>query len=154
VAIVDDEDFDWLMRWKWFAVRGRGGTFYAMRTVNVTRRDKYRVPMHRQLLGAPEAFLVDHRNGDGLDNQKQNLRLCRDEQNCWNRVGHPNASSRFKGVGLHKATGKWAAYIRVGGKQLHIGLFDDEEAAASAYDRIAREHHGEFARLNFPEEAA
>jgi hypothetical protein len=149
IAIVDDEDHAYVSRWSWFAVRGKH-TFYAVRTVNVSKTRKYRVAMHRQLEGAPENVMVDHINGDGLDNRRANLRLCMAMENARNSAAR-GGSSRFKGVGFHRVTGKWAAYIRVDGRQMHLGLYRTEDAAARAYDEAARTHYGAFARLNFPE---
>ena len=149
VAIVDDEDYDRIVAVKWFAYRAHTGKFYAVRTMNVSRRIKHRRTMSAEIMGLPQGSRVDHRNGDTLDNRKENLRPCSNQQNCCNRGAIANTSSRFKGVSFHRLTGKWAARIRVNYELKHLGLYLSEEAAAKAYDKAAIELHGEFAHTNF-----
>lgn len=105
--------------------------------------------MHRVLLDAPDGMLVDHVNGNGLDNRRSNLRLCTQQENQRNRQHGLGVHSRFRGVTLHTKSGRWQAQIKVDGKSLYLGLFDDEREAARAYDAAAREHFGEFANPNF-----
>jgi hypothetical protein len=96
---------------------------------------------------------VDHINGDGLDNRRENIRLASPTQNQQNkRKQSAPASSRYKGVTFKTARGRWEASIRVDGKNTFLGRFHDEEAAAHAYDAAARIHHGRFASLNFPDD--
>ena len=92
---------------------------------------------------------IDHINGDGKDNRISNLRLANGSQNQANQRKKPGLSSRFKGVSWHRNYGKWVASGR-----LHLGYFDNEEDAARAYDRAISIIHGEFAVLNFPDDAA
>lgn len=98
-------------------------------------------------------MMIDHKNGNGLDNRRSNLRFCTNAQNQHNqrkwgsRSGKP-LSSRYKGVSWHRR-GHWRAKIQAQGKRRYLGQFQSEEAAARAYDRAARELHGEFAVLNF-----
>jgi len=107
--------------------------------------------MHRFIMDPPEGMVVDHRNGNRLDNRRSNLRVCTQKQNTHN--SRPKGkSSRFKGVCYDKARGQWMAPVRSpDGKDIHTGRFDDEVEAAKAHDRLARELHGEFAYLNFPD---
>jgi len=149
VAIVDNEDFEWLSRWKWHksSVPGRFN-FYAKRSKRIGGR-VVSVYMHRELalvLGIP---IVDHHDGDGLNNRRSNLRPSTAAQNSENSRKHTAASSRFKGVYWHTSTGKWRATIRPGSYQKHLGYFVDEVAAARAYDAAALVQFGEFACLNF-----
>jgi hypothetical protein len=153
VAIVDAEDYATLRGFKWYALF-RDGSWHAARTVK-RNGEKRTVYMHRQIMGEPEGMLVDHRNRDGLDNRRENLRVCTKRQNAWN--GHRrirNKTSRFKGVcrqcGRVGATGRpWRATITVAGRQKYLGWFKTQADAARAYDDAAVFHFGEFARTNF-----
>ncbi len=105
--------------------------------------------MHRAILNAPKGLLVDHIDGNGLNNRKSNLRLCTFAQNAHNSRPRRNSSSRYKGVCWHKVKKKWTVSIYKGGKRTYLGYYDDEIEAALAYDRKATELFGEFAYLNF-----
>lgn len=144
VAIVDASDYDMLMQFKWFANKS-GRNWYAAR--NVPRGDgrQTAVKMHVMLLGKG----VDHKNGDGLDNRRINLRLATQQQNGFNQKPQVGGTSAFKGVAWNKRAKKWMAQIQFNGKHMHIGYFEDELKAATAYDIRARELFGEFAWLNF-----
>lgn len=108
---------------------------------------------HRLILALVEgewpSNLVDHKDGDGLNNKWCNLRKATHAQNMANMTFTRNKSG-YKGVHQHKATGKWAAQIRINGRNAHIGYYDDPEEAAMAYDKEAMKAQGEFAVLNFP----
>ena len=138
VAIVDDDDFEWLSCWKWRAIHSYRSQWHAYR-----REDNKLVRMHRAILNAPAGSYVDHRNGNCLDNQRCNLRLCDNRRNQWN--SRPRHWTRYKGVRLHQHSGRWHA--RIG-----LGSFATAEEAARAYDKAARLLCGEFAFLNFPNE--
>lgn len=146
VAIVDDADFDLVSRYKWCALRSRH-TFYAVSGGSPQFR------MHRLILSARPDQLVDHRDGDGLNNARTNLRVCTHQQNQRNQVRarRPVKSSVFTGVHWLKRRKKWQARISDGSRRRTIGYFDDEVAAARAYDVAARAGYGEFASCNFPE---
>jgi hypothetical protein len=144
-ALVDDEDYAWLSQWAWFYDDG-----YAERTINHSKTLKEKVRMHRLIAGATPAQLVDHRNRRGLDNRRSNLRVCTSAQNARNVSKRAGVSSPFIGVSWVKRDQVWSATIRVGSNRF-LGYFDREEHAALAHDQAARELHGEFATLNFPE---
>jgi hypothetical protein len=146
VALLDDEDFERASRHKWYAmvVRQRKREFwYAASTI-----DRKVVLLHRFLLDAPNSHVVDHRNNDGLDCQRTNMRLATRSQNNANREGYGGDQSPFKGVYL--ASKKWKALICANGDHIKLGLYETAEEAAAAYDEAARALFGEFACVNFP----
>ena len=143
-ALVDDTDWELVSRFKWQANRGRTtSAVYAMTTIN-----KKGVLMHRLILGIKAS--IDHIDGNGLNNQRANLRACTNQQNQANRTKQAGARSIHKGVSFFKGTKKWTASISVNARKVHLGYFSNEIDAARAYDRKAVELSGEFARLNFP----
>ncbi len=143
-AVVDVEDYNWLAGYKW-CVSQSGNSFYAMRN-----RCGTKVLMHRQIMNASNGLLVDHIDGNGLNNRRSNLRLCTRYQNsCNSRPHRNNLYSKYKGVRWDKRYNKWYAGIRKSGKQFFLGSFDNEIDAAKAYDKKAKELFGEFAYLNF-----
>lgn len=147
VAIVDDADHDAVSaQGSWYADPSRG-TFYARRNVWLDGRRCVGVKMHRFLTGWD---LVDHINGDGLDNRRVNLRAATPRENARNRRVRSDSLSGFKGV-RRLSSGTWIARIEVGGRRVSLGSFDTAESAALAYDAAAVEHFGEFARVNFPD---
>ncbi len=105
--------------------------------------------MHRQIMNAPAGLVVDHIDGNGLNNRKSNLRVCTQGQNSLNSRPRRNCSSRYKGVSFYKRDKIWQAQIFYNFRTINIGRFDDEVEAALAYDRKAEELFGEFAYLNF-----
>ncbi|UCD52669.1 MAG: HNH endonuclease [Phycisphaerales bacterium] len=141
-AIVDAADFERLNRYKWNAMEVKG-KWYARRSVPGGGV----MLMHREIMNAPDDMVVDHINGNGLDNRQANLRVCTAQQNCSNSRSRGGAS-RYLGVSRHRD--KWTARIKHEGEVFHLGLFDDEVAAARARDAKALELQGEFAYLNFP----
>lgn len=106
--------------------------------------------MHRVIMGEPRGLVVDHIDGNSLNNRRSNLRVCTVSQNHQNQRFR-GGLSRYKGVCFLKKINKWRANIGFDGRRMHIGCFDNEVDAAKAYDRKAGELFGEFAYLNFPE---
>lgn len=100
-------------------------------------------------MNAPEGLLVDHIDGDGLNCQKKNLRLCTHADNMRNRIKTHNGSSQYKGLAWCKSNKNWIVRIMFNRKTIHIGRFKDEIDGAKAYDAKARELFGQFARTNF-----
>jgi len=145
-AIVDAADYEWLNQWKWCAMF-RGSKVYAMRV----ERGKT-ILMHREIMKPPQGMVVDHIDGNGVNNRRVNMRNCTQRQNCHNRRPRENVTSQFAGVYKRKSQpDKWYARVRSGPIRAYLGPFDDEIEAAKARDQKARELHGEFAYLNFPE---
>ncbi len=144
-AIVDDEDFERISQLKWHAHRRRN-TYYAKK--HITENGRYvHLPMQNAVMDVPRSVLVDHKDRNGLNNTRNNLRICTKAQNQRNQGRRCDNTSGFKGVRRHGE--KWQAQIALNGVQKHLGNFNTPEEAAHAYDKAARELHGEFAYLNF-----
>lgn len=133
-AKVDDEDYEKLSTVAWFA-HVRGNTVYAAPV-------RSGVPMHHFVIGTKPPILIDHVNGDGLDNQKHNLRQCTKAQNAANSRKRRGTSSKYKGVTQRKYG--WQA--RLG--QENLGRFKVQEDAALAYNKAATQKYGEYAKVN------
>ena len=148
-AIVDDDRYEYLNQWKWYAV-AHGGTYYAVRRVTVaSRKGKKRgtIFMHRVVLKTPEKTYTDHKNHNGLDNRIMNLRPCTTAQNQCNQKPRIGCTSKHKGV--HRTKYGWRAQIWHNGKSGFLGHFKDEIVAARVYDVRARKLFGEYACTNF-----
>ncbi len=141
-ALVDDDDFNWLIQWKWNAMY-HGGKYVATRHHKSGASKTY---MHRLIINAPSGMEVDHIDHNTLNNQRNNLRICDHSLNCKNRS--PWGQSKYLGVSK-LPSGKWRAAIRANGRTMHLGCFINEYDAALAYDDNARKYHGDFANLNF-----
>jgi len=152
-AIVDAEDYERLKGFNWSARYGTN-TWYAVRCARVAEKSrKHLVWMHNVILPPLRGKMVDHRNHNGLDNRRGNLRIATRGQNTCNCGKRKGCSSMFKGVCFHKNSRRrkhWDGYINVSGRRISLGCFMTEAEAAKAYDAAAKKYHGEFARLNFP----
>lgn len=144
-AKVDAEDYRQLSQYKWCACKAKK-IFYACRT-----EKRHTVFMHRMIMHAPKHLYCDHKDHNGLNNRKNNLRLCTPAQNVYSKRPQKDASSKYKGVSWHKQSNKWKVSIRFQGKLHHLGAFDNQIKAAMAYDDKAAELFREFAWLKFPE---
>lgn len=164
VAIVSDEDYEYLMQWRWTAVCAtRIGKPFVRAYRQVRHGDKTeQIYMHRAVWerangqSVPADLQVDHLEHGAfgcLDNRRSNLRLANQVQQNGNRRTSPGKSSRYKGVSWDVARRKWFSKITVDYRTVNLGRFDSERAAAHAYDIAARERFGEFARLNLVQEA-
>ena len=145
-TMVDDADYVWLADGsRWFAAEKRN-KIYAVRGVFRDGK-KTTEKMHRVIIQSPPGFEVDHRNGDGLDNQRDNLRICTVNQNQYNRGPQKNNTSGYKGVSFSKRNKKWRADIKFNMRKISLGYFTSAKEAANAYALAAVSLHGEFARL-------
>lgn len=143
-AVIDAEDVPLVEGFFWQGKLSRHNV-YAIRFEQHGQKRKL-VCMHRAIAGAPDGTLVDHINGNGLDNRRANLRLATNAENTRNQRRNRRNTSGYKGVTWHKATGKWRAQIQVNGRRKHLGCFDRSVEAYSAYCEAALRFHGEHAR--------
>lgn len=153
-AVIDLEDLPLLLGPPWQAYQPnlREDRFYASSRLPGPR-SSLRRKMHRVILGLDrgDRRMVDHRDGNGLNNRRSNLRLATPGENCANQRPQVGRTSQYKGVSWDNRNRKWAVGVKRGDVRRR-GYFLDEVEAAAAHDRWALELHGEFARLNFPEE--
>lgn len=149
-AIIDDEDYHLVSSYKWYAVKGYGGKFYAYGTRGgrLNRENAY---MARLIMKANKGEYVDHVNpSETLDNRKSNLRVCTNAQNGCNRGINRNSKLKVKGVCIKKGkkNKKYLAQIGFNGKTLFIGYFYTVEEASNAYNEKALELHKEYANFS------
>lgn len=138
VTMVDDEDFEWLNQWKWYVHKSHN-TYYAHRNENTADGKRRTVIMHRMLVDLPSGYVPDHIDGNGLNNQRSNLRAVTVRQNNQNNPNRQKGvkTSKYPGVYSHTQTKKWVARITIDGKMLHIGTFSEEvDAFRAYYDRV------------------
>jgi hypothetical protein len=146
-ALVDDEWFEYLNQWKWYARKSHNqNTFYVLR--NKYKPFHVTIFMHNLIMSPPNGLEVDHKDGNGLNNQRQNLRVCTSTKNKFNKGKYRTNKSGYKGVSWYPKYGKWQAQIQANKKKMNLGYFTDKIEAALAYNKAALKHHGEFARLN------
>lgn len=146
VAVVDDQDYERLSQYKWSAtkrVTKSGITWYAFR--NTRGGDTATSYMHREILDAQTGILIDHRDRNGLNNTRSNLRVGDKVGNAANSRKRVGTTSKYKGVSWSKSANKWAAFIKCRDVHLSLGVYDTEEQAAEAYENAATELFGEFA---------
>lgn len=152
VAIVDDEDFEELSRWKWHALSNGIGQKYAARRVNVRKSDgsysRICIRMHRQILRLPvgDEREGDHVDGNTLNNTRGNLRTVNRLQNCMNRGTTSINTSGVKGVRWHKGERKWYGEIKANGRRIYLGSFAAFADAVDARKEAERTYFGEYAR--------
>lgn len=150
VTLVDDEDFEYLSQVSWYwkrAARSENG--YAQRTQRIKGSSKQlHMDMHRIILVARKGQIVDHINGNSLDNRRSNLRFCNLKQNAQNSKLPNTNTSGYKGVSWHKGASKWRVTIKPNQKQVHLGFFENLTEAAKAYNKAAKKYFGEFGYLN------
>ena len=142
IALVDDEDFDYLNQFKWYALNGK----YVSRAYTMKNGKQRGLLMHRLIMNAPKEMEIDHINGNGLDNQRDNLRVCKKSENLWNSGKSKNNKSGYKGVCWSKVIKKWRVQIMINGKLIYLGVFKNIKDAAMAYKEASLKYHGKFAK--------
>jgi hypothetical protein len=140
VALVDDADYPLVSQFSWQAAPDKH-TWYARNSENAR--------MHHMICPPPVGYLTDHKDGNGLNNTRANLRIATHQQNCANRRLRCDSQNRYKGI-ERLSPNRWRAIIGIDGKTKYLGSYKTDEAAARAYDAAARTYFGEFARVNFP----
>lgn len=160
IALIDDGDYQMVVAYKWY-LRKTKGTFYAQCWSKMVAGKRHGIHMHRIILGVtdPKVF-VDHKDHNGLNNLRSNIRICTQSQNAKNRTSEKNVTSVYLGVSLNidkrnkKEYKYWAVHFKINGKLKHVGQFpntkEGEVKAAKRYDHYALNNYGEFANLNFP----
>jgi hypothetical protein len=151
IVLVDDEDYERLKNFKWYYNNhNSSGIGYAFRFVKISPTQRKFLSMHRQILGLPPGSIpmVDHKDGNGLNNCKSNLRICTNQQNQFNSKLRSDNTSGFKGVYYSFKEKKWRSTIKIGKKRMCLGAFSNKIDAAKAYNQAAIEHIGEFAKIN------
>ena len=150
VVIVDDDDYEWLSQYHWFTIQSPY-TNYAARNVCNGKRNPPKLKMHREIVHCPDGMCVDHINHNGLDNRKENLRICTLSQNRQNTLKFKKNACGYKGVilsGDHSVK-PYLAHLTFAKKHYRLGHYETAIEAAYAYDEKARELFGEFANTNF-----
>lgn len=144
-ALVDDEDFELLNKYKWYAHKNKGGYYYAIRNAkNEITGKRFSIRMHCEIMGRK---IIDHIDRDGLNNTRKNLRLSCFKTNSMNRKNRKNSPFGFKGVSRTK-NGKFNASIMKDGKRIHLGTRKTAKECAELYNNKAIEIFGEYAYLN------
>lgn len=154
-AMVDVDDYEWLVQFKWFArwdanVQGfyacRNGKRYGPRSLG---KREPQIQMHRQILNlaSGDKRLVDHVNRNTLDNRRSNIRIATYSQNTHNTGLRSTNKTGLKGVSLHGRTGKYQATMRADGKQLYLGLYSTKEEAYEVVKAEMEKRRGEFCRM-------
>lgn len=140
---VDWDDMKAVGLHKWFPVKHHTGKLYVNGKVGGKS-----MKLHNYLMKPPAGMIVDHVNGDTLDNRRDNLRICTREQNARNRATNKTNKCGYKGVDWCEHIKKWRSRISVNKKTIHIGVYEEIEDAVMAYNEAAVRLHGEYARLN------
>jgi len=149
VSVIDDWHYSRIAAMGLWHVYDNGRVLYAVRHhINPTSGRRGLIGMHNCIKAPPVGRTWDHVDGNGLNNQEDNLRLATASQQAMNRKRRNDNTSGYKGVSLHSRLQRWGASIGISGKRIHLGYFDTAEEAALAYNQAAIQYFGEFAKLN------
>lgn len=149
-CFVDDQDYELVKSFHWMASSGskRDKNFLYACTSGGGRNKKTSVKMHRLIMSVPHGMVVDHIDGDGLNNRRSNLRVCTRSENSRNQRKSSNNTTGFKGVYWLPRDNRFLAKLFVNGKSKQVGSFMTAIEAAKAYNEAAKKYYGEFANLN------
>lgn len=145
VTQISDKDHKNVSKFKWFLHRGADNKDYVKRT-------KDEAPLSRFIMNPEKGMIVDHIDGNTLNNTRENLRICTPAENSRNSILYETNTSGFRGVVWRKEDKKWSARITVNYKRKFLGNYESIVDAAKAYNEAARKYHGEFAKLNYIDE--
>lgn len=143
-TLVDDEDYDLLIKYKWCAHKQKTGVFYAHTNIRQNDGSYKTESMHRILMEPEEGEDVDHVDCNGLNNQKHNLRVCTHAENCRNSARRKKNRSGYKGVDFNN--NKWRVRLKVDGRTVVNRRFSDISDAIREYKRCSEKYHGDFGR--------
>ena len=151
-TLIDIIDFKIVSQYRWHCIVKSNTSYARTHIYNPPNVIHHSILMHRLLIEIPtnSKLMIDHINGNGLDNRRKNIRLATNIENGRNSKRPRNNASGFKGVSWVNRDNKWLARIMITGKRLFLGYFDNPEDAAKAYDKAALKYHKNFAQLNFP----
>jgi hypothetical protein len=147
-AVIDEADLEIISQFSWFSCPS-STVNYAKASVPLHLRDRWPtkiVAMHQVIMDVKDGRRIDHKDRNGLNCRRSNLRFATNSQNCANRVWPRSTKTKYRG--LAPVGKRWAARIQLNRKMIHIGVFDTEKDAAIAYNEAAKKLHGEFAVLN------
>jgi len=147
-ATIDDNMEERVSYFRWCVQESTPDIRYYAVTNMWKGSKELKLYMHQLIMGTPIDKVIDHKNGDGLDNRVENLRICSYQQNSLNSRCRSGCTSKYRGVSWYKFYNKWTVYISINRKHTSIGNFENEVDAALAYNEKAIKYHGEFARLN------
>ena len=141
-ALVDDNDFEFLNKYKWCA-RRTGSIFYAVRN-----EDRKTILMHRMIMKPEPEKEIDHIDSDGLNNQRKNLRPCTHQENLRNQRIRKNNKTGYLGVSFYNRTQQYVSFISFQGKSIGLGYFSTAEAAHNAYIKACKKYYNGFSKFN------
>jgi hypothetical protein len=145
-ALVSNKDFKYLNQFKWYPDKG-GNTYYVVRNSKDKLGKHLKIRMHQEIIGKIIGKEIDHRDGNGLNNQRSNLRICSHSENQHNRSKYKCNTSGYKGVSWHRGKLKWSSQIRVNGVLIYLGDYTSKLKAYEAYCEACSKYHGNFSNI-------
>jgi hypothetical protein len=147
-VFIDEEDIPLAIKYNWH-VQFDGYNFYCRRNAydNSKKSGRAVITMHREIMGFPKGKLIDHINGNSLDNRKENLRICTNTENCRHCRKQRNSKMKYKGITKIINGSGWVARIGVNNKRIYLGYYNTEEEAYAVYCKASKKYHGEFGRI-------